>query len=144
MNRQVLSLLAGAFAVVALASGASAEDAKPMTGAQQSKLKVASGVIAIGRADKDPMMLVVGAKILSGLGAGGSGTAPENASNALEVSAILDEAKAMAGDNAYLLEEISTLAGRPERSGERYCNWYENCGFSIVDPFACEQVMVCD
>ena len=41
-------------------------------------------------------------------------------------------------------DEIATLSSRPERSGERYCNWYTNCGYDVTDPFACEEVYVCN
>ena len=146
MTKRVLSLVAGAFALVSLAGAGLAQDGSKLTAAQaaetQARLKLATGVIALARADKDPMMLVVGAKILSGLGTiSGEG----NITTAYDVTAILDEAKEIAGDNRYLLDEIAAIpTDSAERSVARYCNWYQNCGYSIVDPFACEEVMVCN
>ncbi|MCB1497151.1 MAG: hypothetical protein KDJ86_15285 [Bauldia sp.] len=144
MNRRVLSLAVGAIALAALTGAGHAQDAKPMTAQQAEKAKIASGVIAVGRADQDPMMLIVGAKLLADVGAGGEKPASAGSSKAFDVSQILDEAKALAGDNQYLLDEIATLSSRPERSGERYCNWYTNCGYDVTDPFACEEVYVCN
>ena len=143
MKGTVLSMVAGAVALVSLTGTGMAQDATAPTASEQAKMKVAIGLVALGRMEQDPMMLIVGAKLLSGLEASGEGKEPDNASKAFDVSQILDEAKALSADDSYLLEQISDLAGRPER-GNRYCNWYENCGYSIVDPFACEEVLVCN
>ncbi|MEX0954592.1 MAG: hypothetical protein WDZ83_05200 [Rhizobiaceae bacterium] len=146
MTKRVLSLVAGAWALVSIAGASLAQDGSKLTAGQaaetQARLKLATGVIALGRADKDPMMLVVGARILAEIGTvGGEG----NASDAYDVSAVLDEAKGLAGDNQYLLDEIAAIpTERAARVSARYCNWYQNCGYSIVDPFACEMVQVCN
>lgn len=143
MNRQVLSLIAGAFAFVALGANGYADDAKQLTAEQaaeiQTKVRVGVGVVALGRADKDPMMLVVGAKILSGVDLGES----ENAGKAYDVSVILDEARALAGDNEMLLDAIAAVpTERAERSGERNCDWIQVQGYGS-DPYAWEWVMSC-
>ena len=145
MTKRVLPLLAGAFALVSLTGAGRAQDGSELTAARaaetQAKLKVATGVVSLGRADKDPMMLLVGARILSKLGTfGGEG----DASTAYDVAAILDEAKMLAGDNQSLLDAIAAVPTERQRANARYCNWYENCGYSIVDPFACEMVQVCN
>ncbi|MCP4386128.1 MAG: hypothetical protein GY798_32765 [Hyphomicrobiales bacterium] len=146
MRIRTVSLVAGAALVLSVSGAVLAQDPTPAELAEtQVKVKIASGVIALGRAEKDPMMLVVGAKILSGLGTVDTGSASEDASPAFDVSQILGEAKALAGDSQYLLGEIAAVStDRPERRSNRYCNWYENCGYSIVDPFACEWVQVCN
>ena len=133
----------GAVALLCLTGAGFAQDAKQLTAQQaaeiQTKVRVGVGVVALGRADKDPMMLVVGAKILSGVDLGGS----ENASKAYDVSAILDEAKALAGDNKMLLDAIAAVpAERANRSGERDCDWVQVQGYGD-DPFAWEWVMSC-
>jgi hypothetical protein len=144
MTKCAVSLVAGAMALVSLTGAGLAQDGSGLTARQaaetRSRLMLATGVISLGRADKDPMMLVVGAKILAKLGSvGGEGST----SSAYDVSAVLDEARGLAGDNQYLLGEIAAVP--TDRAGiARYCNWYQNCGYSIVDPFACEEVMVCD
>lgn len=146
MTKRVLSLVAGAFALVSLSGAGIAQDGSQLSAADAAKtramLQVATGVITLGRTNKDPMMMVVGAKILSELG---SVTTEGDASSAYDISAVLGEAKEFAGDNAYLLGEIAAVpTDRSARVNARYCNWYQNCGYSIVDPYACEEVMVCN
>lgn len=144
--RTILLSAAGAVMAFSMSGAALAQDPTPAELAQaQAKVRTATGVIAIGRADKDPMMLVVGAKLLSDLGpgAGADGKQAGDASQTFDVSQILDEAKALAGDNTYLLDEISALSSRPERASGKRCGWYEQCGLNISDPFQCEWVMVC-
>ena len=144
MTKCAVTLFAGALALVSLAGTGLAQDGSGLTARQaaetRSRLQLATGVISLGRADKDPMMLMVGARILSKLGTvGGEG----EASSAYDVQAVLAEARELAGDNEYLLGEIAAVPA--DRAGiARYCNWYQNCGYSIVDPFACEEVMVCN
>lgn len=146
MTKNVLSLVAGAFALVSLSGAGNAQDGSQLSAADAAKtrimLQVATGVISLGRSNKDPMMMLVGAKILSELG---SVTAEGDASSAYDISAVLGEAKEFAGGNEYLLGEIAAVpTDRSARVSARYCNWYQNCGYSIVDPYACEEVMVCN
>ncbi len=143
MMKCVSLLTAGALALFSLTSAGLAQDGSGLTAQQaaetRSRLQLATGVIALGRADKDPMMLLVGARILGKLGTVGEG----EASSAYDVQTVLGEAKELAGDNKYLLDEIASVP--TDRAVSRgYCNWYQNCGYSIVDPFACEEVMVCN
>ena len=67
-------------ALVSLTGAGLAQDGSGLTARQaaetRSRLMLATGVISLGRADKDPIMLVVGAKILAKLGSvGGEGSA---------------------------------------------------------------------
>lgn len=143
MKKQVLSMVVGATALFALGATGYADDGKQLTAKQaaeiETKVRVGVGVVALGRADKDPMMLVVGAKILSGVDLGGS----ENDSMAYDVSAILDEAKTLAGDNEMLLDAIAAVpTERATRSGERNCDWVQVQGYGS-DPYAWEWVLSC-
>ena len=140
MKKSVISLAAGAVAFIALAGSSYADDAKQLTAQQaaeiQTKVRVGIGVVALGRADKDPMMLVVGAKILSGVDLDGS-------EKTYDVSAILDEAKALAGDNEMLLDAIAAVpTERANRSGERNCDWVQVQGYGS-DPYAWGWVLSC-
>ena len=72
MNRTILSLAAGAVATVCVTGVALAQDASPAPLAAQqaiSKVRIASGLVTLGRSNEDPVMLYVAAKLLSGLGA---------------------------------------------------------------------------
>ena len=144
MNKRVLSIAAGACALISMTGAGIAQDGSKLTAAEAAKtramLEVATGVITLGRSKNDAMMLVVGAKILSEVGTvEGEG----DSSSAYDLAAILDEAKGLAGDNQYLLDEIASVSTETSR-GARYCNWYQNCGYDITNPFACEEVMVCN
>ncbi|MCB1494508.1 MAG: hypothetical protein KDK07_24020 [Bauldia sp.] len=139
------SLAAGAVALACLTGAGYAQDAMQPTAQQaaelQTKVKVGTGIVALGRAEKNPMMMLVGAEILASLGAV---SGPDNASKAYDVSTILGEAKALAGDDQYLLDKIAAVkTGGSMRSGERNCDWVQTCGYDISDPFACDWVLSC-
>ena len=94
MKRHLISLAAGALALAALTGAGAAQDlTTAQLAEQQSKVKIASGVIALGRVEKDPMMLVVGARILSELDLPVADPASEakGASKAYDVARILAE-----------------------------------------------------
>jgi hypothetical protein len=145
MNGKLLSLAAGAVAFLSMVGAGYAQDAK-LTSAQlaeqQSKVKIASGVIALGRAEKDPMMLLVGAKILADLGLPVADPASGDASKAYDVSAILAEAKGLAGDSQYLLDAIAAVPAVRAERGERYCGWDYDCLGSGT--YECSWVYSCD
>ncbi len=146
MIRKFLSLTTGAVALLCLAGAGFAQDAKQPSGAelaqQQAKVKAATSVIAIGRAEKDPMMLLVGARLLAGLGSAVADPAAQDASKVFDVSVILDEAKALAGDDQYLLDKIAAVTvPRPVRSGERYCGWDYDCPYGEQ---GCNWIYSCD
>jgi hypothetical protein len=144
MHAAIKALVAGAL-VVSFSGVLHADEPtapKPADLAKtQAKMKLATGIITLGRADKDPLMLVVGARILRSMGTVGYG---KRASDAYDVSAILKEAKALAGDKQYLLDEISAVPMERAAHKPLYCNWYENCNFDVTDPYKCEWVNVCD
>ena len=157
MKRHLISLAAGALALAALTGAGAAQDlTTAQLAEQQSKVKIASGVIALGRVEKDPMMLVVGARILSELDLPVADPASEakGASKAYDVARILAEAKALAGDQQYLLDAIAAVsaerAERAERAeaaegderGERYCGWDYDCLGSGT--YECSWVYSCD
>ena len=105
-------------------------------------MKIASGVIALGRAEKDPMMLLVGARILSELGLPVADPASGDASKAYDVAAILEEAKGLAGDSQYLLDAIAAVPAPRAERGERYCGWDYDCLGSGT--YECAWVYSCD
>lgn len=142
MTTRVLSLIAGAVALLATGGVGYAQDQTYPSVAEmadmQGKVKIASGLVALGRAEQDPMMLFVAAKILSGIDAQVSDPGPD-ASAVLDVPTILGEAKSLAGDNQYLLDQIAAVpVERAERGRQRYCGWDYECG-----TFECGWVYSC-
>ena len=96
----------------------------------QAKVKIASGLVSLGRAEQDPMMLLVGARILADLRMPVAQPGTDNASTVFDVSAILDEAKGLAADDQYILDAIAAVPTEGyERSGERYCGWDYDCPY---------------
>ncbi|MEP0321290.1 hypothetical protein [Bauldia litoralis] len=88
------------------------------------------------------MMLLVGAKLLAGLGSAVADPNSHGASNAFDVSVVLDEAKELAGDDQYLLDRISAVTmPRPVRSGERSCGWDYDCPYGEQ---GCNWIYSCD
>lgn len=147
MSKKLIHLAAGAVAFAALTGPSLAQDATLTTtqlAEQQSKVKIASGVIALGRAEKDPMMLVVGAKILSELDIPVADPASESkgASKAYDVATILAEAKKLADDQQYLLDAIAAVPTERAERGERYCGWDYDCLGSGT--YECSWVYSCD
>jgi hypothetical protein len=142
MTIRAFSLIVGAVAFLATAGVGYTQDQTYPSAAEvadmQGKVKVASGLIALGRAEQDPMMLLVAARILTGVDAQVSDPGP-NASGALDVPTILGEAKSLAGDDQYLLDQIAAVPmERAERGRHRYCGWDYACG-----TFECGWVYSC-
>jgi hypothetical protein len=142
MSTRILSLIAGAVAFLAMAGTGYTQDQSYPNVAEladmQAKVKVASGLVALGRAEQDPMMLLVAARILSDVDAQVRDPGAD-ASAALDVATILGEAKGLAGGNQYLLDQIAAMPmERAERGRHRYCGWDYTCG-----TFECGWVYSC-
>jgi hypothetical protein len=132
MTIQAPPLVAGAVAFLSMAGAGYTQDQTYPSVTEladmQAKVKVASGLIALGRTEQDPMMLLVAAKILSDVDAQVRDPGPD-ASGALDVATILGEAKSLAGGNQYLLDQIAAMPmERAERGRHRYCGWDYECG----------------
>lgn len=144
MAFRTVLLAVGAAMMLSMSGAALAQDPTLAEIAEtQARVKVATGVVALGRAEQDAMMLVVAARILSGVG---SVEGADEASPAYDVTTILEEATGLAGDDQYLLDAIAAVStARADRraGGERYCNWQQVCGYNISDPFACEWTNTC-
>lgn len=143
MSRKFLSLAAGAITMVCVPGAALAQDASAAALAEQhAKVKIASGLIVLGRSNEDPVMLYVAAKLLSGLGANVIDPGATGEAAAYDVSALVEEAKAMAAGDEALMARIEKLpTERAARSGERYCAWDYQCLGSGT--FECDWVYSC-
>ncbi len=133
------ALTAVAFAFLSL-TVVQAEDQKKPTGAQladaHAKVEIANGLITLGRANKDPMMLLVAARLLTDLDA--SVVDPASAAGdrtTYDVAEILDEARSFATGDQALLDRIAGVPDvRGERKGERaYCLWEYECAATGCD-----------
>jgi hypothetical protein len=143
MRIRALSLIAGAIALMVTSAVGHAQDQSYPSAEEmadmQGKVRLASGLIALGRSEQDPTMLLVAAKILSGVDAEVRDPGP-NASARFDVAAILGEARTLAGDNQLLLDQIAAMpVERGERGRYRYCGWAYQCG-----TFECDWVYSCN
>ena len=128
MYLRTVSIAAGMAALVSFTALAQAQDAKtPLSPAQlaeaRGKIKIASGLITLGRAEKDPMMLAVALKMLGGLEAPVDDPA---SGKPYDLGALAEEAKGMAGDDKMVMEKIS-MTPVPKLGTDRYCAWDYEC-----------------
>lgn len=136
-----------AFFTLAAGLPAAADDAlqgvaqipKAMSAADLSALKgnmaLASGLVAMGKAQKDPHALLVAAKLLTSVGAGVEvpRSARTNGRPELyDVAAIVSEAKTYAAGNETLIAELSALdLTKPQNN----CNWLWECNDVYCDRY---------
>ena len=135
MNRSVIALTAGATMMLSVAGAALAQEVpgKPLTSAelseQQGQATLASGLIALGRAEKNPLMLIVRAKVLAenSLVVVDPASDEDEETTLYDVAGILEEAKKLAGKDQSLLDAIAAIPADPPKRGERYCAWDYEC-----------------
>ena len=135
--RMTLASVAAIWLTVSMALAGSTPE--PLKGAAleaaQARAALAHQLIAVGRADKSPEMLLFGARLLSRLGATVADPAAKTPANH-SVQGILDEARTLAAGNEELIHEIDALKRAQPAQGA--CNWQWLCGGS-----GCGWVQVC-
>ncbi|MGH6821570.1 MAG: hypothetical protein ACREDU_12015 [Methylocella sp.] len=112
---------------------------KSMSVADLSALKgnmaLASGLVAMGKAQKDPHALLVAAKLLASVGAGVEIPRSSQASGKpqfYDVGEIVAEAKTYAAGNEALIAELSAIdLTKPQN----YCNWIWECNDVLCDRY---------
>jgi hypothetical protein len=125
-------MLGGTIAVQSFA----ADEAPKMSAAQiaegQTKAQVANTLVILGRAAKDPDMLIVAAKLLGGIGANVSDPKASSAGARAfyDVNALVEEAKTYSANRSG---EVATV---PNRAG--FCHYEYLC-----DSLSCSYVWVC-
>ncbi len=137
MKMRFALLIAGALAFGALTSGvAGADEAKmsPLSAADQSdmaaKATLASGLVSVGRANKDPLMMAAAVKLLSELNSpvmdpASAGGEPKN----YDVAALIAEAKGLPGTDKTILDALSSIREPMAGNERRYCVWAWQCNY---------------
>ncbi len=114
-----------------------AEDQPKLTGAEiaegRSKAQVANALIILGRAAKDPDMLIVAAKIIASVPAG---VADPKATAADGKPVFYDPGKLMEEAKAYSANRSAEVTTTPNRSG--FCHYEYLC-----DSLSCSYEWVC-
>ena len=135
--RMVLVAVAAVWFTVSTAlAGSTPEPLKGATlEAAQARVALAHKLISVGRTDKSPEMLLLGARLLSKLGASVSDPAAKTPASH-SINSILDEARSLAAGNDEMIHEIDALKRAQPAQGA--CNWQWLCGGA-----ACGWVQVC-
>lgn len=103
--------------------------------AAQERVALAHQLISVGRGDKDPEMLFLGARLLFKLGARVSDPSAKTPASH-NINSVLDEARDLAKGNEQLVQEIDALKRAQPAQGA--CNWQWLCGGN-----GCGWVQVC-
>ena len=140
MKARYALLFAGVLAFGALSVGVAGAADEPkmstLSAADQSdmsaKATLASGLISVGRAEKDPLMLAAAAKLLSQINAPvmdpastANGGDPKN----YDMAALITEAKGFAGTDKTILQELSSIRTPMAGNERRYCVWAWQCNY---------------
>ncbi len=135
--KRILSALAISAAML-VGAPAFAEDAaaNPVVQAEaKSTLTTANAMINYGRAHKDALAMIAGVQMMVSVA---EGTTIESAGKPMDLSAVLDEAVALAGDDALIKAKADSLRDEAETKSrgacywEYWCDWYGYCEYWYV------------
>jgi len=107
-----------------------AEDAAPPnpveTAEAKSTLTIANALITYGRANQDALAMVSGVQMMI---TASNGTSIETAGKPMDLGAILDEAIAMAPDDALIVARADALRDEAETVVRDVCYWEYWCDY---------------
>ena len=106
-----------------------AEGAAPSpvaTAEAKSTLSIANAMINYGRSKADPLAIIAGVQMMI---SAAEGTTIETAGTPVDLGAILDEAVAMAPDDALITARADTLRDAAETKTRGVCYWEYWCDY---------------
>ncbi|MCX7287549.1 MAG: hypothetical protein NTW20_08300 [Rhodobacterales bacterium] len=107
-----------------------AQDAKapnPIETAEaKSTLTIASALLSYGRANKDPLALLSAVQMMV---SAAEGTTIESGGKPMDLGAVLDEAVALAPDDALITARADTLRDAAETRTRGVCYWEYWCDY---------------
>lgn len=128
----------------AVAADSIAQKPKVLGAAEMADIKaritVATGLIALGRKDKDAQLLATGAKLLSAIDANvidPASMAAGGEAKAFDVDAILAEAKALSGGEAAAMSVMAKI-DLTKPKPQSMCNWVWEC-----NSVECDRYYIC-
>ena len=108
----------------------------PVTTAEtKSTLSVANAMINYGRSNKDALAMLAGVQMMV---TAAEGTTIESGGKPMDLAAVLDEAVALAPDDALIAARADTLRDAAETKTrgacywEYWCDWYGYCEYWYV------------
>jgi hypothetical protein len=96
------------------------------TAEAKSTLTIANALVTYGRANQDPLALLSGVQMMVRAAAG---TTIESAGKPMDLGAILDEAIAMAPDDALVTARAEVLRDEAETTTRGICYWEYWCDY---------------
>lgn len=126
--KRFIAALAVATSLFAVAP-AFAQDAgtSPVATAEaKSTLSVANAMITSGRSNADPLAMIAGVQMMV---SAAEGTTIESAGTPVDLGAILDEAVALAPEDALILARADTLRDAAETKTRGACYWEYWCDY---------------
>ncbi len=127
--KRLLAAFAFAISLVGVAPLAAQDAAAPNpleTAEAKSTLTIANALIAYGRANQDPLALLSGVQMMVKAAAG---TTIESAGKPMDLGAVLDEAVAMAPDDALIVARADVLRDEAETKSRGVCYWEYWCDY---------------
>jgi hypothetical protein len=127
--RRLLAALVLAISISGLAPVHAEETAAPNpieTAEAKSSLTIASALITYGRANKDPLALLSAVQIMV---KAAEGTSIESGGKPLDLGGILDEAVAMAPEDALVTARADVLRDDAETKTRGVCYWEYWCDY---------------
>ena len=101
----------------------------------KSTLTTANAMINYGRSHKDALAMIAGVQMMVAVA---EGTTIESGGTAMDLGAVLDEAVAMAGDDALVVAKAEALRDDAEAKSrgacywEYWCDWYGYCEYWYI------------
>ncbi len=131
----VLALMFTAFATVPAIAQEAPAKSPVETAEAKSTLTIANALLSYGRANQDPLALLSAVQMMV---KAADGTTIESAGKPIDLGAVLDEAIAMAPDDALILARADTLRDEAETRTrgicywEYWCDWYGYCEYWYI------------
>lgn len=119
----------------AIAQDAATGKSPVETAEAKSTLTIANALLSYGRANQDPLALLSAVQMMV---KAADGTTIESGGKPMDLGAVLDEAVAMAPDDALILARADTLRDEAETRTrgicywEYWCDWYGYCEYWYV------------
>lgn len=125
--KRLIAALALSTTLLGVAPALAQDAPNPVETAEaKSTLSVANAMITYGRSNADPLAMIAGVQMML---AAAEGTTIETAGAPIDLGAILDEAVALAPDDALITARADTLRDAAETKTRGYCYWEYWCDY---------------
>ena len=136
--KRFLTAFAVSAAVLAAAPAMAQEAAAPKGAAEKEQattLQTANAMINYGRSKGDALAMIAGVQMMLAVA---DGTTIETGGKPVDLTAVLDEAAALAKDDPLITAKVDALKDEAETKSrgacywEYYCDWYGYCEYWYI------------